>query len=202
MKVVGKSRKWVKTLTGMVAFAVGLVVVADTALAGHGRMAVLRHGVAGWVPPVYQTVARTIEEPAVYEDRPTKVWHEPVYEERQVLVELPAEVVTREVPRYDMWGQLIGYDIVRDVVQPARKVWRTERVLIRPGYFETIYMRVLVRPASTRVIYEKVLARPGHRTPRPRLLVRKARPYPLAIPAHRRLSRWGHGLHLAVRFGG
>jgi len=202
MKVAGTIRKRVKTLSGMAAFAVGLVVATDTALAGHARVAVLRHGVAGWVRPVYETVARTIEEPAVYEDRPTKVWHEPVYEDRQILVELPPEVVTREVPRYDMWGQLIGYEIVRDVVQPARKVWRTERVLVRPGYDETVYKRVLVRPASTRIIYEKVLVRPGNRTSRPRLLIRKARPYPSVIPAHRRLSRWDHGLRLAVRFGG
>jgi len=202
MKVAGTSRKRVKTLTGMAAFAVGLVVATDTALAGHRRVAVLRHGVAQCAPPVYETVARTIEMPAVYEDLPTKVWHEPVYEDRQILVELPAEVVTRDVPRYDVRGRLIGYDIVRDVVQPARKVWRTERVLVRPGYFETVYERVLVRPASTRIIYEKVLVRPGHRTSRPRLLIRKARAYPSVIPAHRRLSRWGHGLHLAVRFGG
>ncbi len=202
MKVAGTIRKRVKTLSGMAAFAVGLVVATDTALAGHGRVAALRHGVAGWVPPVYATVARTIEEAAVFEDRATKVWHEPAYEDRRILVELPAEVVTRDVLRYDMWGQLIGYDIVRDIVQPARKVWRTERVLVRPGYFETVYGRVLVRPASTRVIYEKVLVRPGHRMSHPRLLIRKARPYPMVIPAHRRLSRWDHGLHLAVRFGG
>lgn len=202
MKVVGTSRKRVKTLSSMAAFAVGLVVTTDTALAGHGRMAVLRHGVSGWIPPVYATVARTIEEAAVYEDRPTKVWHEPVYEDRRILVELPTDVVTREVPRYDMWGQLIGYETVRDVVQPARKVWRTERVLVRPGYDETVYKRVLVRPGSTRIIYEKVLVRPGQRTSRPHLLIRKARPYPLVIPAHRRLSRGDHGLHLAVRFGG
>ena len=202
MKIAGTIRKRVKRLIGMAAFAVGSVVATDTAMAGQGRVAVLRHGVAGWVPPVYETVARTIEEPAVYEDRATKIWREPVYEERRVLVELPAEVVTRDVPRYDVRGRLIGYDAIQDVVQPDRKVWRTKRVLVRPWYFETVYERVLVRPASTRVIYEKVLVRPGHRRAGPRLLVRKARPYPITSPAHRRLSRWDRGLHLAVRFGG
>ncbi|UCC29121.1 MAG: hypothetical protein JSU86_13070 [Phycisphaerales bacterium] len=202
MKVVGAIRNRVKPLSGVAAFTVGLIVASDTALAGHARLAVLRHGVAGRVPSVYATVARTIEEAAVFEDRATKVWHEPVYEDRRILLELPAEVVTRDVPRYDVRGRLIGYDIVRDVVEPARKVWQTEKVLVRPGYFETVYKRVLVRPASTRVIYEKILVRPGHRASGPRLLVRKTRPYSSVIPAHRRLSRWDRGLHLAVRFGG
>ena len=202
MKVAETIRKRTGVLSTIAAFAVGLVVATDTALAGHGRVAVLRHGVAGWVPPVHETVARTIELPAVYEDRATKVWHEPVYEDRQILVKLPAEVVTRDVPRYDVRGRLIGYEAVRDVVQPTRQAWLTDRVLVRPGYYETVYERVLVRPASTRVIHEKVLVRPGCWTSRPRLLIHKARPYPSVIPAHRRLSRWGHGSHLAVRFGG
>jgi len=84
-------------------------------------------------------------QPAIFEDRPRTVWREPVYESRWVLVDLPAEVVTRTVPRFDRWGVLIGYDRVEEVVRPARQTWEERQVLVREGYYETVVERVCRR---------------------------------------------------------
>jgi len=115
-----------------------------------------------WVEPVYETRSRVQVIPAEYDSIPRQVWHEPVYEDRPYRVEIPAEVVRERIPRYDRRGRRIGYEIIERVVRPARTVWKTERVMVRPGYYETVYDRVCVRPESTRTIYDRVLVRPGH----------------------------------------
>jgi xanthine/CO dehydrogenase XdhC/CoxF family maturation factor len=116
------------------------------------------------VPPVYETRRRVVTIPAVYEERPRRIWREPVYETRRVLVELPAKTVSRRVARHGRYGTILGHRVVTQVVEPARRVWRTERVLVRPGYYETVYERVCVAPESTKVVFEKVLVQPRHRT--------------------------------------
>ncbi len=202
MKAMKDQRKRLTTLVCFTALGLGLGFGVDAAWAGPRRVTVLHHAAPVRGRPLDRTVARTVEVPAVYEVRPREIRHEPVYEERQVLVELPAEVVRREVSRFDLFGRLIGYDIVEEVVRPARKVWRTERVLIRAGYYEIVNERVLVRPTTTRIVYEQVLIRPAHRPGRVRLAVHKARPYARVTRVHDRYDRRDGGLHLAVRFGG
>lgn len=151
-------RLWLPVLT-----AAGLVILTGTDSARAGR----RHRIANrpvgrvWVEPIYETRARTVVVPAVFETRARRVWHEPVYETRRVSVEIPAEIVQRRVPRYAECGRLIGNDTVEEVIQPARTVRRFEEVLVHPGHNETVYDRVLVRPETTRLAYERVLVRPG-----------------------------------------
>ena len=158
-------------------FALG--TAASPATADHAQLAIgfgLGAQRAGlWVPPVYETRARTVAEPAVFENRTRRVWREPQYEERRVAVEIPADVIDRHVPRYDRWGNIIGVEHVREVVRPARTEWRVEHVLVREGRWETVTERVLVRPESTRIVYEQVLVRPGHWTSPPRHVISKDR---------------------------
>ncbi|GAF77646.1 unnamed protein product, partial [marine sediment metagenome] len=133
MKTAGDKSGRIGAFACAAAIGAGLGLGVDRASAGHIRVRNPRHGSAVWVPPVYETRARTITIPAVFENRPRKVWHEAVFQERRVLAELPAEFVTRKVPRYDRLGRLIGYDRVEEVVRTARTVWRTETVLVSPG---------------------------------------------------------------------
>lgn len=158
--------------------ALVLGFVPATASADHPRLGVgfsigaQRAGV--WVPPIYETVARTVTVPAVYEDRIRQVWREPVYQERRVPVEIPADVIDRHVPKYDHFGHIIGVEHITEVVRPARTEWRVERVCISEGRFETITERVLVQPETTRIVYEKVLVRPGYWAPPGRHLIGKS----------------------------
>ena len=145
------------------ALGAGWVVSPDVASAGHFTLSVGTNPMAVRVPPVYETRKRVVAIPAVYEQRPRRIWRQPVYETRRVLVEVPAKVVSRRVARYGRYGTIIGHRMVTRVVQPARQVWRTERVLVRPGYYETVYERVCVVPKSTKVVYERVLVQPRHR---------------------------------------
>jgi hypothetical protein len=115
------------------------------------------------LPPVYETRKRVVIIPAVYEQRPRRIWREPLYETRRVLVEVPAKVASRPVARHGRHGRIIGYRVATRVVEPARQVWRTERLLVRPGYYETVYERVCVVPESTRVVNERILVQPRHR---------------------------------------
>lgn len=115
-----------------------------------------------WVPPIYAARARTVTFPAVHEDRVRKDWREPEYATREVLVEVPAEIVIERVPRYSRTGRFLGYDKIERIIRPARKVWKTERVLVRPGGWETVTERVCVSPERTEVVYENVLVAPGH----------------------------------------
>lgn len=144
--------------------AAGLVILAgaDSARAGRPHRIANRPVGRVWVEPIYETRARTVVVPAVFESRARQVWHEPGYETRRVSVQIPAEIVQRRVPRTAECGRLIGYDTVDEVVQAARMVQRFEEVLVHPGHHETVYDRVLVRPETTRLVYERVLVRQGH----------------------------------------
>jgi hypothetical protein len=150
---------WVACAT---AIGIGWFVSPDTASAGHVDVRLGRPRPAVWVPPVYETRQRVVTVPAVFEERPRKVWREPVYETRRVLVDIPAKVVTRRVAIRGPFGLVITHRVVRHVVEPARQVWKTERVLVRAGFYDTAYERVCVQPERTRVVSERVLVRRGH----------------------------------------
>ena len=165
--------------------ALGLLVFSEQATAGGISVGISLRGAPVWVPPVYETRARTIVDEAIYEVRPRRIWREPVYEERQIRVEIPAEVRMRREPRYDRHGHIVGYRLVEEVVRPARDVYKTERVLTRPGYYEVVEERVLVRPERTRTVYEEVLIEPGHWV-YPRYTVsRGGRVYRSTVHSHR-----------------
>jgi hypothetical protein len=155
---VGK-HLWLPTLA-----AAGMIVATSTdqAQAGHRHRRVSVNVGRVWVPPVYQTRARTIVSPAVFETQARQMWHEPVYETRRMLVDEPAKYAERRIPRYTPSGRLDGYETVRELVRSERQVWRNQPFVIREGYYETVYDRVLVRPETTRVVYDKVVVRRGH----------------------------------------
>ncbi len=100
----------------------------------------------------HRPLVRTVYAEPVYELRTRRVWVEPEYVERTVRVEVRAVVQTREVPVRDRWGNTIDYRLVREVVEPARTELRTERVLVREGYYRTITVRVLVTPVIRKVV--------------------------------------------------
>ena len=164
-------------ITCVLAVCLTLLAWSGKASAGPRRVEVVRHGQAVRVLPVHKAAARKVIIPAVYEERPRQVWHEPIYETRRVLVTVPAKIVTRRVPRYGLFGRPIGYKRVKVIIRPARKVWKTERVLVRPGYYETVMERVPVQPAVTKVAYERVRAAPGRWEKPRRVVIRKSRPF-------------------------
>ncbi len=172
-QLIGNKAVWIGA-----AAAIALVGLPGSANAAHRQVSfgmgigVNRAGV--WVPPTYETVVRNVTVPPVYEDQVRRVWREPVYEQRRFPVQHPAEVVHRRVPRYDRFGRLVGFDTVEQIVRPARTEWRTERVQVRAGYFESVVERVMVQPATIRIVYEQVLTRPGYWAPPGRETVRKS----------------------------
>ena len=202
-KMNGKLEKTERKLwvLGMAALGAGLLAVPDLALAGHIRTEGRRAARRVWVPPVYESRARTVTGPAVCDERPREIWREPLYETRRILVEVPAEVVTERMYRYDAFGGSIGLEFVEKVVRPARHVWQEERALVRAGYYETVYERVCVRPERTWVVYDKVLVRRGHWAISKGARIHKAR-HRHGLP---RLGRPDHrhdrGVQVAVRFG-
>ena len=121
-------------------------------------------GQGRWVEPVYVTQPRTVVIPAQYEERARKIWHEPVYEERRTLVQIPPRTEIRQVPRY-VNGQFAGYDRQVMVVEAGRQEWRTERVLVQPGRWETVVDRVLVQPERTETVHEQVMVSAGYWEP-------------------------------------
>ncbi len=127
---------------------------------GFGVSFALR-GTPVWVPPVYETRERIIVEAAVIQERPARKWCEPVYEDRRVRVEVPAEVRTRRVPVYNSAGRIVAYKLVEEIISPARTVWKTERVLVKPGLFETVIERVVVKPENRRIVHDQVLVSAG-----------------------------------------
>lgn len=148
----------------------------------------------------YRTISRTIEVPPVFKTIERQVWREPVYEERIVAVEIPARFETRLVARYDHWGRPNVQEWVKVEVEPARLVHKSERVLVRPGYFETVYERVLIRPATTRVVYERVpVVEPWWPGNRP--LISRARPWTAPGPrVHTPPRRHGSTVDVGFRF--
>ena len=184
------------------ALGAGLLLFPETASAGHLDVRLVKGGSSVWIPPVYETRRRVVTIPAVCEERPRRIWREPVYEVRRVLVHVPAKVTTKRVARRGRYGQVIGFKTVRNIVKPARRAWKTEPVLVRAGYYETVVERILERPASTRIVYEKVLVRPWRLAQSKRVTIHKGRPYRHAVRAHMRPPRRAGRRHLAVRFGG
>lgn len=177
MKPVSTTKLGVSAITAMVSAAV-LGGNATPARADHDQFAVgvsvnpfgvgAYFGAGGFGP-------RPVER--ICENRPREVWREPVYEVREAWVDVPARVETRRVPRYSSCGTLLGYDLVETVIEPARRELRTERVVVRPGFFETVYERIcfdrerpscgttaVVRPAPVYGTYRPtfVSARPHH----------------------------------------
>ena len=172
------------------ALGAGWLLCPETASAGHLDVRLVKGGSSVWVPPVYETSRRVVTIPAVCEERPRRIWREPVYEVRRVLVHVPAKVTTRRVARRGRYGQVIGFKTVRHIIEPARQVWRTQRVLVRAGYYETVYERVCGQLRTTKVVYEKVLVRPGHWV-QPRVTKVRHRPRLHRILRPHRLHRAG-----------
>lgn len=114
-----------------------------------------------WVEPVYVTQPRIVVVPAQYEDRTRQVWREPIYEDRRTMVEVPPRMETRMVPKY-IHGRFAGYDRQLVVVEPGRKEWRTERVMVQQGGWETVVERVLIVPERTETVYEQVMVEAGY----------------------------------------
>lgn len=170
---IGLGAKSALFCTVMLGGAAGL---PTSAMADHEPHRFARPCNPLWVPPVYTTQPKVVVIPAVHEDRARQVWREPIYETRRVLVTEPAEVVTERVARYDRYGRFLGYQTVERIVRPARQVWREERVLVKPGYWERIIERVCVEPERREVVYEKVLVKPGYWSyPRPTVVERHGR---------------------------
>lgn len=185
-----RRRLWLPML-----MAAGLVILTGTDSARADRRHRMARRPTGrvWIKPIYETRARTVAVPAVFESRARQVWHEPVYDTRRVSREIAAEIVQRRVPRYAECGRLIGYDTVDDVIRAARTVQRFEEVVVHLGHNETVYDRVLVRPETTRLAYERVLVRPGHWETGRRID---------RLPRHRRHRQGRHGSFAAsVRQG-
>lgn len=70
-----------------------------------------------WVEPEYRIDRIPVTIPAVHEDRPKRVWIPPVTEVRRVRVDEPAVYESRRVA----------------VRRHGRIIYRTERVLVKPG---------------------------------------------------------------------
>ena len=113
----------------------------------------------------------------------------------------PAKVVTERVRRYDRFGRFIGFRRVSRVIEPARRLWKTERVLIRAGYYDTVYERVCAKPAPARVVRESLRLVPGHWAPRKAIRTPAARwQRPLLRPLPHRVG-YENGTHVAFRIG-
>jgi len=169
------------------------------AKADHWGFNVSLGGEPVWVPPTYESQARTITTPAVYETRTQRVWREPVYEDRQVLVDVPARTAIREMPRYDSWGRMIGYERVAVVVEPAHREWRTERVLVQPGRWETVVERVCVQPERSEVVYDNVPVSLGYWEQPSGLAFGYERGHSDAVRVIAGPRPWEPGFHAAVR---
>ncbi len=157
------ARRVIRGLGGL-AIAAGLLATPDAASAGVVRVRAVSASRVR-VPPVYETRARLVTIPALYETRLRRVWHQPVYEYRRVYEAVAGPVVVRRTASHSSRGRVVGYRRVRTPIRPIGKVWGTKRVLVRGGYYETVYERVCVRPATTRTVYEKVLVTPAHWAP-------------------------------------
>lgn len=120
---------------------VGIAVVcsANPVKADRVRVAASLPGVSFDVGPRHAAVS--LGRDGRCRSEPRQVWHEPVYEWREVWVEVPAVVETRRVAEYGHCGRIIGYRYVEVVVEPARRELRRERILVLEGYYETVYER-------------------------------------------------------------
>lgn len=104
------------------------------------------------VAPLHAAHVRVVEPAPAYRLVTRRIWVEPVYEERTIRVEVPPVVRERVVPTYDYYGRLSGYRTIREVLEPGRVEYRTERVLVREGYFKTVTVRVPVKRVARKVV--------------------------------------------------
>ncbi|MBU0717726.1 MAG: hypothetical protein KJ749_05705 [Planctomycetes bacterium] len=170
-----------------VALAIGTMTGPQTAEAGHRRLARAHRPQRVLVPREFRPRPRAVVVPVVYEDQVHRVWREPVYEIRRVAVGIPAETVIHRTPRYDFWGDVVGYDVVEQVIRPAHTEWREEQVLVQPGGYEIVGARMRVGPAPANVILETTPVRPAYRVD------------PWLQPARRGPDRsWGVGLRTST----
>ena len=109
-------------------------------------------------------------------ERPRRVWREPIYEIRRIQVEIPPVVVSERIPRYNRWGEVVGYDLVERVIEPARRVWKNARVLIQPGYWDTVVQRVCGRAGHGRGMHRHAAFRPAPWAGQRHLKIQKSRP--------------------------
>ncbi len=130
------------------ALTVSLVAPVTASAQPNGHFSIHAGG-DRWSVSVGNRPARAIQTPVTHVRRSQRVWREPVYEIRRVLVTVPAKVITRRVPNFGPNGWIIGTRLIEEVVAPARQVWREQRVLVRAGYYETMGRR----PPSRRSMY-------------------------------------------------
>jgi hypothetical protein len=149
-----------------------------------------------WARGAYPSTSYGVAATPVYEDVVRKVWREPVYETRRVPVHVPAQTITRKVPRYSECGRyVVGWEYVEEVIEPARTEWRVEQVLVREGYWETITERVVVRPAHMRIVSRPAVVRHGHWGSHGNVVIRKDRPN-----VHRGHGHASAGIGFNLRF--
>ncbi len=118
-----KRNRWTTTL----AVLGGMMFVAPKADAGEWSV---RLGVG--LP-----VVSTTRYAPVQEVRTRRVWVEPIYEQRTVRVRVPGRTIKRQVPVYDRFGRVARYRVVLERTA-SRVELRTERVLVREGYYQTV----------------------------------------------------------------
>jgi len=87
-----------------------------------------------------------------YDHVTRQIWVEPIYEERTVRVDVPAVFEERVVPIRDRFGRIRGHRTVRECVREARIEYRTERVLVRDGYYKTVTLEVPVERTVKKVV--------------------------------------------------
>lgn len=176
-------------LCALSALVIGVLLAGDTnARADHRvRVDIAGPRVAVGFGDDYGVLARDTSDCELVS---RQVWHEPVYEWREVWVDLPAVVEQRRVPRYSAYGELDGYRYVEVVVEPARRVRRTRRVVVEAGYYETVYDRSCDRggygvEAAYSPVHVVIEKRHHHRHHRHRRLRRVARALRVAVRHHR-----------------
>ena len=129
-----------------------------------------------------------------------------IYNASALVIDNESGAVVAAAGNLDFWdhdhhGQVIGFKTVRHIIKPARRVWKTEPVLVRAGYYETVYERVCGQLRTTKVVYEKVLVRPGHWV-QPRVTKVRHRPRLHRILRPHRLHRAGEDeWRVALSFG-
>lgn len=124
---------------GLMVLAAGAVLACTTpeARADRVRVAASLPGLSFDFGPHHGAVA--LGTAAYCRHEPRQIWREPVYEWREVWVDVPAVIERRRVAEYGACGQVIGYRYVEVVIEPARRELRRERILVREGFFETVY---------------------------------------------------------------
>lgn len=114
-----------------------------------------------WVPPVIEKRMRNVWVPPRTEMVHRRVWHEAVYEDRNVLVDIPAVTEWREVASFDAYGRFVGYRWEEVVITPACQRWELRRVLVREGWFEDVCEQVVICPGRWESVCEDVVVREG-----------------------------------------